>query len=702
MAKKKKPEPPPADPWDETYIESLAVDEKQVKESRKVLNKGGFGKVESRADGRGWWVECRGMTGTYQVSARPDPEAGFVATCTCPSRQNPCKHALALLLYLAAHPDERVEPVAASSAKSVDLDALVRAVFDSPDDDTPRLVLADCAEELGQPARAALIRLQCEKARLKPAAARSRQLDAEEKALMPAVRAEMGPIPDGMTAAFHRGFATLQMNGRWWGCELDALPAKFPELFRDGWVEVASVIHAQAMPLWLIGLLRQVREVDFSHAPAYSQLGDRELVRIASDLQPGRDGARLRSVQVPAEWRPRFRDLTAAAATGAAPGTEGEHLLRPPLVDGSGRFDDLNPAQFALLLRAGHMRGAQDLTLNGEIGAAGIRALLAAPEIDDLTSLHLTNSGVGPDGLAELATSPDAERLEWLTIRGAPDGDALAAALSGGKWTHLEQLGLCSVGLTDAGADALSRCQFPALKALHLFGNALTRAGVALLLDAARLAGVKDWTFTGNPITAGEWLPLVLSGTRTGGTVNFGPVTAELSHTLNKSDELHLRLTGSREPAPELFDAWATAARPVTSAVLSKLRFDAVGIVQLCSALAAHKVRELHINDCELRNEAAVTLANRLPDLKLGVLDLRDNEVGKAGAEALAAARGLATVRVLELSGNPLRPSGVDALVASPHLKSLERITLPGKDIPAKRQKEIRARLGKGVVVEFG
>src|SRR5262245_49764908 len=211
MSRKK---PKPTDnPWDEKWIESLAANKDYVKEARKVLDKGGFGKVESRADGRGWWVECEGMTDTYQVSVRPDPTYGFFTECTCPSNKRPCKHALALLLYLAAHPEERIEPTATSSAKSVDLDALVRAVFANPLDDNPRLVLADCVEELGQPARAALIRVQCEKARVERNSERYKELAKQEKKLLPAVREEMGPIPDSMTATFQRGFVRLTREG---------------------------------------------------------------------------------------------------------------------------------------------------------------------------------------------------------------------------------------------------------------------------------------------------------------------------------------------------------------------------------------------------------------------------------------------------------------------------------------------------------
>jgi uncharacterized protein (TIGR02996 family) len=44
-------------------------------------------------------------------------------------------------------------------------DALFRAVCESPDDDGPRLILADWLEEHGQPERAEFIRLQCRTAR---------------------------------------------------------------------------------------------------------------------------------------------------------------------------------------------------------------------------------------------------------------------------------------------------------------------------------------------------------------------------------------------------------------------------------------------------------------------------------------------------------------------------------------------------------
>jgi uncharacterized protein (TIGR02996 family) len=61
-------------------------------------------------------------------------------------------------------------------------EAFLRAIFDAPDDDTPRLVYADFLQENGEEDRAELIRVQCELATLEGdrderAQARTRELD---------------------------------------------------------------------------------------------------------------------------------------------------------------------------------------------------------------------------------------------------------------------------------------------------------------------------------------------------------------------------------------------------------------------------------------------------------------------------------------------------------------------------------------------
>ncbi|SDU91554.1 SWIM zinc finger [Microlunatus sagamiharensis] len=55
---------------------------------------------ESGRGGPLLWGRCRGSA-TYAVVVAPGPAPALSATCTCPSRKSPCKHALALLLRWA-------------------------------------------------------------------------------------------------------------------------------------------------------------------------------------------------------------------------------------------------------------------------------------------------------------------------------------------------------------------------------------------------------------------------------------------------------------------------------------------------------------------------------------------------------------------------------------------------------------------------
>ena len=151
-----------------------------------------------------------------------------------------------------------------------DLDVLYRAVLDRPDDDTPRLVLADALDDAGTPDaadRAALIRAQCERDELilrwvwfecgshsdeVPAAnaVRHRELTQQTKGLLgrhAAVRQWLGPLgelapfagdkgygwqlaPDGAVwAGFERGFVGfVSCPAADWVAHGDAILAAHP------------------------------------------------------------------------------------------------------------------------------------------------------------------------------------------------------------------------------------------------------------------------------------------------------------------------------------------------------------------------------------------------------------------------------------------------------------------------------------------
>jgi uncharacterized protein (TIGR02996 family) len=65
------------------------------------------------------------------------------------------------------------------------LEGIIAAVFATPEDDLPRLVLADWLEENGDPDHAALIRVSCDLAKKRLPAERKKLLQAELKRMAP-------------------------------------------------------------------------------------------------------------------------------------------------------------------------------------------------------------------------------------------------------------------------------------------------------------------------------------------------------------------------------------------------------------------------------------------------------------------------------------------------------------------------------------
>jgi uncharacterized protein (TIGR02996 family) len=295
MAKAKKPA---ADPWDVAALEAKAGAAK-TKAAREVLKKGGFGAVERRADGQGWWVVCKGLTGSYEVSVKRGPRGGLESRCTCPSTQRPCKHAMALLLYLAEHPEARPEEDAPVAKPERDFETLLRAAFADPKDDTTRLVLADFIEERGQPDRAALIRIQCALRRPATSSEEHAHLQSEQTRLTRKLQKELGPFPKGYQGKFERGFLHFLCMG---GVGGDAIPDRFMALFRDAWVEELRV-HAVVKSFF--PLFRLVGTVDLTVA----YCNDDDLTRLAAGLEWGHPETRTRAVKLAADVAERYRAL---------------------------------------------------------------------------------------------------------------------------------------------------------------------------------------------------------------------------------------------------------------------------------------------------------------------------------------------------------------------------------------------------------
>lgn len=118
-----------------------------------------------------------------------------------------------------------------------DLAALLAAVCQFPDDDTPRLVLADWLDDHEQHERAEFIRVQCELAWLRGNATRRAELVARENQLHHAHAREWSGIPcpvcEGATVAEHTadGWSSLESCAHCTGTGFA------PVEFRRGFVE---------------------------------------------------------------------------------------------------------------------------------------------------------------------------------------------------------------------------------------------------------------------------------------------------------------------------------------------------------------------------------------------------------------------------------------------------------------------------------
>src|SRR5579884_893933 len=93
-------------------------------------------------------------------------------------------------------------------------EAFLRAIFDAPDDDTPRLVYADFLDEHGDPDRAELIRVQCQLAGLRSRSelVDGRDLRRRERELVNKLHPELELIhwtaEERARINFDRGFLT--------------------------------------------------------------------------------------------------------------------------------------------------------------------------------------------------------------------------------------------------------------------------------------------------------------------------------------------------------------------------------------------------------------------------------------------------------------------------------------------------------------
>lgn len=659
------------DVWTEKHVKDLSPDEKSIPAAREVLKKGGFGTVEPTADGKGWWVVCRGITDTYQVSVRRKG-TGFDCECNCPSYKYPCKHALALLFHLVEHPELRVEKEETLPAAS-DFEALVRAVFHNPDDDTPRLIFADWLEENGQADRAALIRYQCEQARYKPNAKRYAELAKLTTPLVEKFKKAMRPLPDGVRIEFRRGF--LRVDGR--GIrDVAALPARFAALFTDGWVErlVATNFYLEYGHESPLALAKHVGELEAADYPVDAD----SLLALAGTVHSARTAGRLARVKVHKENATEFAQLEAVAAGVAE--IAGPRDRRPRRA-----FTGVTPGAFAILQRTGRFDGARELSVHGALGDTEAEALAQA-DLSKLTELNLGGFTLSATGAGALANCDQLRNLDRLALAHCTFAEGGFAALAGGTaFAAVERLDLRGCELTDADLEALARSKaFPAVAQIDLFDNdALTAKGARALLGSKHFSKLVRVEF---PLLKehAEFVPLALNAApRPSLEVQFLALDVSLEDAKGEvrltveTDALYLK--GIYDLLPK-----CAAAQRVTHFAASDTAADEGSIRALAAGLSATALKSLRFSNCQLGNGGATALARAFAEFELRELALRNCRVQVTGTVALANSPLFARLEVLDLTGNAIGKSGVAALLDAqvpPNLRELRlsRLAAPDK-----------------------
>jgi uncharacterized protein (TIGR02996 family) len=489
-----------------------------------------------------------------------------------------------------------------------DRDALLAAICAAPDDDTPRLVFADWLDENGASNWAALIRTECELARLAddgsgaeavfrflrdwepqslqdakwsaidPEIARRVELWKAAKKLRPKVRRELATLIPRDTGLWwlndtHRGFpATLCSTSK---SKVDsAAITQLPACgMRFGYATEEPV---GAVRQWVAdGLLRHVRELT--------------MLATRADLMPEfstcADVAGVRSFSLSGQ------------------GGGGEMIVR-------------------WLCGCGHnWRGLRELEISCDAGLSREPAalLLRAEHIQKLTQLRISGN-------------------DW-TRRTVAWTRHTIAALS--EFTELRELRLSYWGLRDDAAEALAKMPgLTSLRSLVLEGNQITGRGATALLTSPHLANLARLSLTANPARNLDRKAL-----------------AKVSHG-------SLRVLQCRDCQFSVNDVAALADSPR----LSNLIYLDLAWNRLPEAAAARLVRGfgdrapaiLHLGANEFGQKAAQTLADWPAMRCVQVLNLTANRLDATVAKILARSPHFTSIRRICAGG--LAAAGQKAL----------------------------------------
>jgi hypothetical protein len=415
------------------------------------------------------------------------------------------------------------------------------------------------------------------------------------------------------------------------------------------------------------------------------------LVAVVTHTAEMRATGRLCRVVIPKRHRKAYEALVAAQEGGGAesPGPVEEHR----------EYRGLTRQSLDLLVRAGRLRTARQLFLDGPLGDWGAEQLAAA-DLTGVETLHLSRWQVGPDGLAALANSAGLPDLTQFDLSESRLGAAHVRAMAGGPaFASVQRLFLESARLADdALAELAKATRFRALQHLDLEVNDLTAKGLATFLRSSNFPALLSLTLDGNEVAAADVLPLLLGAA--------GRTRLELRHhgatfvRMSDPDGVRVVVVIPTQLRENLFTGLsAGAARAVRGFAVSRAEATAKGLRALARALDPGTLKELAFREMVMKNDGAEELAAAFRDFRPETLCLPACRLQASGVAALANSPLLGAVKVLDLTGNTIGKAGAVALVKSPHLGKIQKLELTDWRLGADEKKALKATFGKKLIM---
>lgn len=412
--------------------------------------------------------------------------------------------------------------------------ALLRAIRERPDEDTPRLMYADFLEEEGYSPLAEFIRAQVQLARLSehdprraPLEDREHELLGEhECAWLGIDRADANELHEW---EFDRGFVNevaaspVFMSGP--GGDLCAahpvrrwrvtsgrnnFPQDLKEAGQRGW---CSRLEALDLSGWYSGLGELSGFLKRSH---FGRLRELDLLGL-TPLEP------LAEILEDAPFRPRLKGLRC----GGGMFGEGGRLAVPEITRALGRDCRLQElsAPFTYLTAA-DLRDLLDADCCSELTALSVRDNEIAPDGWDafrharcrLRELDISHTPLGAISLDRLLVCASLSQLRRLHLNGCGSATSNLRALAASEfWTQAEVLRMQHGTIPEMSLDPLFKANgSPALRVFDVGGNFLRDEGVARLCAAPWAGSLAYLDLSQNYLTDQALRTMAKSGRFTG------------------------------------------------------------------------------------------------------------------------------------------------------------------------------------------